>query len=72
MHKIFSNIPETFAEERSEAGFVIEIFERLLSLGAVTYLSALHPVEEMIGATDRIMYKVKNAGKNSITHESVG
>jgi GGDEF domain-containing protein len=41
------------------------------SLGAVTYNSPKHSIDEIIQTTDRIMYKVKSSGKNSIIHEII-
>ncbi len=41
------------------------------TFGVVTYLSAVHSIDEMIGLGDQLMYKGKQAGKNSITHRQI-
>ena len=40
-----------------------------LSVGAVTVHDAHMDIDELIQESDRLMYKVKNAGKNAIRHE---
>ena len=42
------------------------------SVGVVTYIETKENIDDVIGLADRIMYKVKNAGKNSMSHEVVG
>jgi diguanylate cyclase (GGDEF)-like protein len=41
------------------------------SLGLVTYNQTNGNINDVIGLADRHMYKVKNAGKNSMSHETV-
>ncbi len=38
------------------------------SIGMVTFLSMPDSTDEMIGAADRLMYSVKNSGKNRMAH----
>ena len=42
-----------------------------LSIGAITYLSAPDNVVEVMAAADRLMYGVKQAGRDSISHDIV-
>ena len=42
------------------------------SVGVVTHNKTNGNIDDVIGLADRIMYKVKNAGKNSMRHEVVG
>jgi len=43
-----------------------------VTIGAVTYKSPVHSVDEMIGTADRLMYSGKSKGKNTVTHRLEG
>jgi len=46
-------------------------WEVSMSIGAVTFFPVRQTVEEAIATTDRVMYAVKQSGKNSLRHEIV-
>ncbi len=61
---IFSKIRKVSAEVREMGARPITF-----SMGAVTFLSPPPKVDEILRISDRLMYAVKNGGKNGIMHE---
>ena len=67
-----ANPPERAVER--VIGVILEHLNRegwpiTLSVGAVTVYAAHLDIDQLIHESDRLMYKVKNAGKNAIRHE---
>ena len=60
VERVHGVIAEALARERRAV---------TLSVGAVTVTGQTIGIDEMIHASDTLMYRVKNAGKNAILHE---
>ena len=72
-------LPETDAEHAQKA--IDKLFARLneamrqkqipvtFSMGVITFIDYLCPVDEMIQKTDRLMYEVKSSLKNDVRYE---
>ena len=64
---VFENIRESILKEAGQQGWPIG-----LSIGAAVFLKAPVSLTEAVRLADRLMYRVKNSGKNRILIEAVG
>ena len=61
--KIFKDLQDHIRELALEDGILVSF-----SVGVVTFVEAPKSVSEMLRQADRLMYEVKNAGKNAFLH----